>query len=93
MNIDKKIILIFSVIIGIAIIIVTFFFFQEKIFNKEETKKENSSIIIVKKEEPIEENFNPALLEWEEISSDSLWDPRDSHATVVFKDKIWLIGG
>lgn len=35
----------------------------------------------------------PEALQWEEVASTTPWGPRDSHATAVFKDKIWLIGG
>ena len=30
---------------------------------------------------------------WEKLSDDAAWCPRDSAGEIVFKDKIWLIGG
>jgi len=48
-----------------------------------------------KNQQPIEikENFNAGSLIWEEATSSADWVDRDSHAAVVFKDKIWLMGG
>ena len=37
--------------------------------------------------------LNPSALNWEEISSFALWEGRDSQAVVVYKNKIWLMGG
>jgi len=37
--------------------------------------------------------FNPALLNWQEITTTVLWSARDSHATAVYQDKIWILGG
>lgn len=37
--------------------------------------------------------FDPALISWEEATPNASWIERDSHAAVVFKDKIWLMGG
>jgi leucine-zipper-like transcriptional regulator 1 len=39
------------------------------------------------------ETFNPAVLAWQEATSSAIWPARDSHAVVVFKNKIWLTGG
>ncbi len=37
--------------------------------------------------------FNPVLLDWEQVSSPIPWENRDSHAVVVFRNKLWLMGG
>lgn len=39
------------------------------------------------------EIFNPTLLTWKEATTAAAWSPRDSHAAVVFQNKIWLMGG
>ncbi len=39
------------------------------------------------------ENFDPASLSWQEATLGADWPKRDSHAVVVFKDKIWVTGG
>src|SRR3989344_5015142 len=45
-----------------------------------------------KKEEEKTVSKEP-LLEWKELTASAPWEPRDSHETFVFKNKIWLIGG
>jgi hypothetical protein len=49
----------------------------------------------LKTEVDIVENseFNPVLLEWEKVSSEIPWEPRDSHALVEYNGKLWLMGG
>lgn len=37
--------------------------------------------------------FNPVLLSWQEVPTNVPWSPRDSHGVVVYKDKLWLMGG
>lgn len=37
--------------------------------------------------------FRPEDLSWQEVSSSTPWTARDSHATAVFQEKIWLTGG
>ncbi|MEK7080304.1 MAG: hypothetical protein AAB925_00530 [Patescibacteria group bacterium] len=37
--------------------------------------------------------FDPAALNWEQTSSVIPWQARDSQAVVVFKNKMWLMGG
>jgi hypothetical protein len=53
-----------------------------KIFSQE--KREN---------EEKEKIFNTNLLSWQEVKSPIPWSPRDSHAVVVYQDKMWLMGG
>src|SRR3989344_5435856 len=36
---------------------------------------------------------NPKDLVWEQVASEAHWGPRDAHAAVVYKDKLWLMGG
>lgn len=38
-------------------------------------------------------DFYPEFMDWEEIKTRSSWPARDSHAVVVFQNKIWLMGG
>jgi leucine-zipper-like transcriptional regulator 1 len=44
-------------------------------------------------QEEQKETFDPASLTWQEATSDAPWTKRDSHAVVVFKNKMWLMGG
>lgn len=37
--------------------------------------------------------FNPASLNWQEAVVSAPWEKRDSQAVVVYKDKIWVMGG
>src|SRR3989344_2514539 len=37
--------------------------------------------------------LNPSSLNWEKMSSSAPWEGRDSQAVVVYKNKIWLMGG
>ena len=37
--------------------------------------------------------FDPTSLNWEEAVSSAPWESRDSHAVVVYDNKIWLMGG
>lgn len=37
--------------------------------------------------------FDPAILNWESATLNAPWDKRDSHAVVIFQDKLWLLGG
>jgi hypothetical protein len=52
-----------------------------KIFSQE--KRDN---------EEKEKIFNTNLLSWQEVKSPIPWSPRDSHAVVVYQDKMWLMG-
>lgn len=40
-----------------------------------------------------QKEINPFNLNWEEISSAAEWNGRDSSAVIVFKGKIWVMGG
>lgn len=55
-----------------------FFFFSQK-----KVSPEDQSFLLI----------NPFFLNWETATSSASWLPRDSHAAVVFKNKIWLMGG
>lgn len=70
------------IIAGIIIGGVIYFFF---IFNLRP--------IEIKTEIQEEEFFNPALLSWQEVTKSAAWSVRDSHAAVVYQDKIWLMAG
>ena len=41
----------------------------------------------------VEVKINPASLNWEKITESAPWQERDSHAVIVFKNKIWVMGG
>ena len=53
----------------------------------------------LKKEEAIAETpppapvFDAASLNWAEATSSAQWETRDSHAVVVYDNKIWVMGG
>jgi len=55
--------------------------------------RETKEVEIYPKNEEEDLFFKPNLLDWEEITSDASWSARDSHAVVVFQNKIWLMGG
>lgn len=44
-------------------------------------------------EPPPEPVFDAATLDWEQVVLSIPWQGRDSHAVVVYKDKLWLMGG
>lgn len=37
--------------------------------------------------------LDPASLNWEEATPNAPWSKRDAHSSVVFKGKMWLLGG
>lgn len=37
--------------------------------------------------------FSPASLSWSEATASAPWETRDSHGVVIFKNKIWVMGG
>jgi len=80
----RKIIFVFvlAVVLIIAACVAVFIFSK----NKNEAEP-NPSISDYKKDEK-------KNLSWEEIiPGQPVWERRDAHSTVVFKDKIWLFGG
>ena len=68
----------FLVLIGI----VGVFFFQENRKDKDKIDNRENS-----------QDFSSDLLVWEEATSSAPWSIRDSHGSVVFKDRMWLFGG
>ncbi|MDD5145333.1 MAG: galactose oxidase [Candidatus Pacebacteria bacterium] len=46
-----------------------------------------------KKNNEKENIFDPGLLTWEMATSNAAWEARDSYSAIVFKDKLWLMGG
>jgi hypothetical protein len=38
-------------------------------------------------------NADPQPLEWEQVSAAAAWQPRDSSGEVVFRDRVWMLGG
>ena len=81
----KKILII--ILIGIIIGLGAYFIFNrsnQEIASEEEVSEEEISKV---------EFFDPALLDWQEVSSTVPWSPRDSHTVVVYQDKLWLMGG
>ena len=84
--------IIFLLILLTAIGLFNFLVFQEirkpvgeledKVFNPRKEVKEE-----------IIPYFEPANLNWEQITSNAPWTERDAQTAVVFKDKIWVMGG
>ena len=40
-----------------------------------------------------ERGLDKMFLDWEKITNNAPWGKRDSHATIVFQNKLWLFGG
>lgn len=80
-NLISFIFLIIIISLGFLILVET-----EKNKNKIETTRFETE----KKEENF---FDPLLLKWEKESIEIPWSPRDAAMAVVFKNKIWLMGG
>ncbi len=59
--------------------------YYKKTNNKTENLQEGS-------QETLNSAFKPSLLDWQEVTSAAAWQGRDSHAVVVYKDKLWLMG-
>jgi hypothetical protein len=70
------------VVIGVVIIGGAIYFFLSNLLPIETSKEIQQGEI-----------FNPSLLSWEKVTTPIPWQPRDSHGVLVFKDKLWLIGG
>ncbi len=89
-SMDKKIIILLLVVILAALGGAgAFFLFRQSRQNIPHqplpTPIENSSQ---------EEIFDPYNLSWQQVSTTSVpWGVRDSHNLIVFKNKLWLIGG
>lgn len=58
---------------------------------------ETSVSVVIKKEEASSSRqvvqFNPAMLSWSQATSSAAWQSRDSAASFVFGNKMWIIGG
>jgi len=78
--------LIIAILIGWAI-----FVYYEKINRENEVT--NSQKNTTEEANQTATLFDPALLSWEESVTSAPWEGRDSHAVVVYKDKMWLMGG
>lgn len=83
----KKIWLLISLVLVIAVGIGGFFFLQKTREVEVFSQKKPSEA----KEKP--PSFEPSLLSWAEAVPNAAWSGRDAHATIVFKGKIWLLGG
>jgi len=74
-----------KILLGLAFCLVISFFgfliFQQSKQAKTESKEEDPS------------TFNSLSLSWKEVTSSASWSKRDTHGVVVFKDRIWLMGG
>lgn len=44
-------------------------------------------------EAPVESLSDAKLLDWKEVASAATFGPRDSHGVVVFRNKMWVMGG
>jgi hypothetical protein len=80
----------FEILFLILIFILAFTLLIYQIFLKKNQKIENLSQNEVNS---IIENSPASNLKWEEITQNTPWTARDSHAVIVFKNKIWLMGG
>jgi hypothetical protein len=61
------------------------------VYKKILNNKENA--IDVQTITPSDPGFDPALLKWEQALSSAPWEGRDSFGAVVYKNKIWVMGG
>ena len=90
----KKIILLLIILISLIIIVVggvIFVQYYKKI--NDEKAFYNTQKNITEKPVQSELEFNSSSLNWEQVLSSAPWEGRDSHAVVVYKNKIWLMGG
>jgi hypothetical protein len=102
MVIKKQIVVPAFLICSVASIFTGIFWITHQT-KKEPSPQENQQI--TQEDEPIQENtenteevavtetFNAKLLGWAEATDSASWQDRDSHGAVVFKDKMWLMGG
>lgn len=77
-----------AIIVIVAIIFVCYGITgkEEKVyFNNDQTARVEAT--------EVKKIFNPSFLGWEEATASAPWEKRDSHSVVVYKDKIWLMGG
>lgn len=68
----------------------SFVFAYSKGTEKTNQLQETPAPIIKPATQPV---FDPASLNWEQLPSTIPWETRDSNAVVVYKDKLWLMGG
>jgi len=88
MNKKNKLVILIT-LVTIIIVVASFVF-----YNKEKTDELINKNGATKKEEQLQEKaVNLYKLIWKEVSASALWPKRDSHATVVYKNKIWIMGG
>lgn len=88
----------FCVLAAVLLITAGFFLFKN---HKTATSTLNSAVAQLnpapaqnEMEIEIKENiFDPKLLIWKQITAQALFAKRDSHSVVVFKNKLWLLGG
>ena len=79
MLINGRVFLLTVIVIGALIGTVVWIKGQGKDYGSQEVKEEKV--------------FNPSLLSWQKVETNVPWSPRDSHALVVYQDKMWLFGG
>lgn len=80
-------------VITIGIIYHPLFTFDFGINKTQKGIQETEVSEVPKKEVQEVEIFEPALLGWQEVKTPIPWSPRDSHALLVYRDKLWLMGG
>ncbi len=81
----KKILIVlflFFVIIGVVLLIV------QNIKIKEIVTEDLVEVL-----EGTIQDTDPLSLGWEQVVDHAIWEARDSHAVVVHRDKIWVMGG
>lgn len=81
----NKVIIFFLIIFFITTSIICIFFISRNYYKNTIIDSERLT------EKPTNPFFNPASLNWEQVSAP--WQGRDSQAVVVYKGKIWLMGG
>lgn len=81
---DKKYIILFLIVLALILGTGTIFYFQSPKMQQSVKDDDQQAQPEVK---------DKSLLSWQEISSEIPWEGRDSHGFVVFKNKMWLMGG
>ena len=89
--VSKNSLLIYIFLFSLAALIFTaiFYIIQKPKIESYLQKKQTAAVLPKEAEKP----FEPFLLSWTEATSSAVWQKRDSHAVVVFQNKMWLMGG
>ncbi len=81
----------------LVLFIILFFLFLllvvTKIYHNYKFTSSAKEVIVSEPIVEIRPTFNPFKLDWQEITNSAEFEARDSHGLVVFKDKLWVMGG